>query len=198
MGFLTDNCIFSIFSKDILNHSTPIECGLKDLDNFFMQDAFLQEQALLCKNYCFILSDDSKKVVATFTLLNDSIKKIPNARKKKVEKNIPHGKHYSSYPAVMIGRLGVDKNYQSLHIGTEIINFIKAWFLDPLNKTGCRFILVDSYNKEKTIKFYANNGFSFLFGSEEQEKEFRNIPKEKSLKTRLMYFDLIELAHFHS
>ena len=98
----------------------------------------------------------------------------------------------------MIGRLGVDKNYQSLHIGTEIINFIKAWFLDPLNKTGCRFILVDSYNKEKTIKFYANNGFSFLFGSEEQEKEFRNIPKEKSMKTRLMYFDLIELAHFHS
>ena len=198
MGFLTDNCIFSIFSKDILNHSTPIECGLKDLDNFFMQDAFLQEQALLCKNYCFILSDDSKKVVATFTLSNDSIKKIPNARKKKVEKNIPHGKHYSSYPAVMIWRLGVDKNYQSLHIGTEIINFIKAWFLDPLNKTGCRFILVDSYYKENTIKFYANNGFSFLFGSEEQEKEFRNIPKEKSLKTRLMYFDLIELAHFHS
>ena len=88
MGFLTDNCIFSIFSKDILNHSTPIECGLKDLDNFFMQDAFLQEQALLCKNYCFILSDDSKKVVATFTLSNDSIKKIPNARKKKVEKNM--------------------------------------------------------------------------------------------------------------
>ena len=34
----------------------------------------------------------------------------------------------------------------------------------------------------------------FLFGSEEQEKEFRNIPEDKELKTRLMFFDLIEIA----
>lgn len=193
MGFLADKCQFSYYTQEVLEDSEPIECGNKDLDDFFLKDAFLQEHELLCKNYCFTLADGSKKIIAAFTLSNDSIKKVPNARKKKVEKNIPYGKHYASYPAVMIGRLGVDKDFQRLHIGTNVLDFIKAWFLDPLNKTGCRFILVDSYNKAKNIKFYENNGFAFLFGSEEQEKEFRNIAQEKALKTRLMFFDLIEL-----
>ncbi len=96
----------------------------------------------------------------------------------------------------MIGRLGVDIHFQNLYIGTEVLNFIKAWFLDPLNKTGCRFVLVDSYNKPENIKFYQNNGFSFLFGSEEQEKEFRGLPEKSDLKTRLMFFDLIELSSY--
>ena len=194
MGFLADKCIFSFYTVDSLIDSSVIECGNEDLDNFFLEDAFLQEKELLCKNYCFTLADGSNKIVASFTLSNDSIKKLPNSRKKKVEKNIPYEKHYSSYPAVMIGRLGVDRQFQGLHIGTEVLDFIKAWFLDPLNKTGCRFILVDSYNTEKNIRFYHNNGFMFLFGSEEQEKEFRNIPEDKELKTRLMFFDLIEIA----
>ena len=194
MGFLADKCVFSFYSPDILVDSQPIACGNEDLDNFFLDDAFLQERALLCKNYCFTLAEDTNSIVACFTLSNDSIKKLPNSRKKKVEKNIPYEKHYSSYPAVMIGRLGVDKRFQGLRIGTEVLDFIKAWFLDPLNKTGCRFILVDSYNTDRNIKFYQNNGFEFLFGSEEQEMEFRNIPDGRELKTRLMYFDLIQIV----
>lgn len=175
MGFLADKCVFSTYSMNNVDESCPFQCGVEDLDIFFVKDAFLHQRALLCKNYCFVLADNSKQIVASFTLSNDSIKKIPNARKKKIEKNIPHEKHYSSYPAVMIGRLGVDTHFQNLHIGTEVLNFIKAWFLDPLNKTGCRFILVDSYNKSENIKFYENNGFSFLFGPEGQEKEFRGL-----------------------
>ena len=94
----------------------------------------------------------------------------------------------------MIGRLGVNKNFQSQHIGSEVLDFIKAWFIDPLNKTGCRFLLVDSYNEGRNISFYQKNGFQLLFGSEDQEKEFRNLGKDKLINTRLMYFDLIELV----
>ena len=71
--------------------------------------------------------------------------------------------------------------------------FIKAWFVDPLNKTGCRFLLVDSYNKERNLKFYQNNEFKFLFSTEEQEREFRGLNPDTQLNSRLMYFDLIEL-----
>ena len=62
-----------------------------------------------------------------------------------------------------------------------------------LNKTGCRFLLVDSYNKERNLKFYQNNEFKFLFSTEEQEREFRGLGPDKPLNSRLMYFDLIEL-----
>jgi hypothetical protein len=35
----------------------------------------------------------------------------------------------------MIGRLGVISCWQDKHVGSQVLNFIKAWFIDPLNKT---------------------------------------------------------------
>jgi hypothetical protein len=73
------------------------------------------------------------------------------------------------------------------------MDFIKSWFIDRKNKTACRFIVVDSYNEIKPIRYYKNNGFIELFGSEEQEREYIGFSKGKKLDTRLLYFDLILL-----
>ncbi len=194
MSFIQEKCSFGFLTRQKADNCKPFHCGDDDLDEFFIQDAFLQSEELLCKNYCFVLDEDPSTIVAAFTLSNDSIKKIPGSRKKKVEKNIPREKLYSSYPAVMIGRLGISSDFQGQHIGSDIISFIKAWFVDPLNKTGCRFLLVDSYNKENNLTFYQRNGFNYLFSTEEQEREFRGIKPERPLNSRLMYFDLIELV----
>ena len=194
MSFLQEKCSFGFFTRQKASEGKPFHCGDDDLDEFFLRDAFLQSDELLCKNYCFTLDEDPTAVVAAFTLSNDSIKKIPGSRKKKIEKNIPREKLYSSYPAVMIGRLGISTDFQSQHLGSDVLSFIKAWFVDPLNKTGCRFLLVDSYNKERNLAFYERNGFYYLFSTEEQEREFRGLKPERPLDSRLMYFDLIELV----
>lgn len=94
----------------------------------------------------------------------------------------------------MIGRLGVNKDFQDHHLGSQVIDFIKGWLIDPEYRSGCRFLLVDSYNKPENIRFYQRNGFSMLFSTEEQEKEYRKMKPESPLATRLMYFDLIEVA----
>ena len=193
MNFLQQNCRFGFYTQGKAALCKSFKCGDNDLDDFFTKDAFLQSEELLCKNYYFSLVDDPAQLVAVFTLSNDSIKKIPGSRKRKIEKNIPREKIYSSYPAVMIGRLGISQNFQSKHLGSDVLSFIKAWFVDPLNKTGCRFLLVDSYNKERNLKFYQNNEFKFLFSTEEQEREFRGLGPDRPLNSRLMYFDLIEL-----
>ena len=65
--------------------------------------------------------------------------------------------------------------------------------MDKNNKTGCRFVIVDSYNKERPLKYYAESGFIELFSTEEQEKEFTGLNITDELFTRLMYFDLIYL-----
>ena len=194
MSFLQEKCSFGFYEREKAASCKPFHCGDEDLDEFFAGDAFLQSDELLCKNYCFTLDEDPAELVAAFTLSNDSIKKLPGSRKKKVEKNIPREKLYSSYPAVMIGRLGISTTFQGQHLGSDVLSFIKAWFVDPLNKTGCRFLLVDSYNKAQNLTFYERNGFNYLFSSEEQEREFRNIKPERPLNSRLMYFDLIELT----
>ena len=94
-------------------------------------------------------------------------------------------------PAVLIGRLGISTKFQHLHIGTEVIDFIKSWFVEPYNKTGCRYLVVDAYNEDVPVAFYKKNGFDFMFSTEEQEKSYRGIVSDKPLKTRLLYFDLI-------
>ena len=189
MGFLLDNCTVSPLYGEMLNFS----CGDKDLDDFFLYDAEKYERQLLGKSYCFRLKSDRSFVVCMFTLSNSSIeaRNLPNNRKRKLTENIPHEKSLSSYPAALIGRLGVNKEFSGKGIGTELINIVKQVMLLPSNLTACRYLTVDAYNKEETLKFYNVNGFKTLFSSDGQEKEYIGLPQEKELKTRLMYFDLI-------
>ncbi|MEB2784474.1 hypothetical protein [Algoriphagus persicinus] len=104
-----------------------------------------------------------------------------------------------SYPAVLIGRLGVHKDFRNIEgeeqrLGDQLMDFIKSWFIDSANKTGCRFIVVDAYNEFKPLRYYHSNGFVELFSTEDQEKEFTGIQADQVLVTRLLYFDLIILA----
>ena len=148
------------------------------------------------KSYCFRLDSDQSVIACAFTVSNDSIKvnSLPNSRKKKLVKSIPRPKQFRSYPAVLIGRLGVNQNHKGAGIRRELMDFIKSWFIDPNNKTGCRFMVVDAYNEPIPIKYYTQNDFEFLFSTEEQEKEYMGLLVDDQLKTRLMYFDLIVLA----
>ena len=194
MSFLYDEC-----SLCELKEKTDLEgfcCGDKDLDDFFANDCFAYARELLGKTYFYTAKSAPETVVCAFTLANAGIRvsDLPNARRKKIEANIPHVKSLKDYPAVLVARLGVSENYRSRHIGSDVLEYIKYWFLDPYNKTGCRYVLVDAYNSSSTILFYKSNGFATVFSTEEQEKEYRNIDKEKPLSTRLMYFDLMQLA----
>jgi len=196
MGFLEDNCTFSILSQDLIESCNAFDCGHDDLNDFFTNDSQSYSSQLLGKSYCFLLDENPKEIVCAFTISNDSIKtnNLPNNRKKRVNKEIPRVKHFRSYPAVLIGRLGVSDKYKQNGIGRELMDFIKSWFIDPENKTGCRFVVVDSYNEDIPLAYYQRNSFEFLFSSPEQEKEYMGLPEDYLLKTRLMYFDLIVLS----
>ena len=147
------------------------------------------------KSYCYRLDDNSSVVVCAFTLSNSSIdaRNLPNNRRKRLTENIPHEKTLSSYPATLIGRMGVNREYSGKGIGRELMDYIKQWALLPANMNACRYLTVDAYNNETTLKFYEATGFKTIFSSEIQEKEYMGLPPDKELKTRLMYFDLILL-----
>lgn len=194
MSFLEDKC--SLFRLTDPKEINGFSCGDEDLDDFFTNDCFAFEKQLLGKTYCYRLDENPHIVVCAFTLANAGIRvsDLPNARRKKIEANIPHAKSLKDYPAVLVARLGVSKNFRSKHIGSDVMNDIKYWFLDPYNKTGCRYVIVDAYNNSFTMAFYKDNGFATVFQTESQEREYRHIRKEVSLNTRLMYFDLMPLA----
>ena len=193
MGYLAENAVFMPLTKTVLEESGKFTCGNEDLDDFFQTDSIAYAEDLFGKTYCFRMKENVKELLCAFTVSNASIftMLLPNARKKRVAKNVSYVKRDLIYPAVLIGRLGISIKYQKHHIGTELMNFIKSWFVDSSNKTGCRYLIVDAYNSEIPLTFYKKNGFDFIFSTEEQEKDYRKIVSDEPLRTRLMFFDLI-------
>ena len=114
----------------------------------------------------------------------------------RLERKVPNAKHTRTYPALLIGRLGVNGQFQrsGLHLGSQVIDYLISWFIHPDNKTGCRFMVVDAYNRPETTEFYQKNGFRFLYSDEKFEKEAFHINVNQALNTRMMYLDLIDFV----
>lgn len=176
---------------------TRFFCGDEDLDDFFTHDAYLYAKQLLGKTYFFATKEESPEIVAAFTVSNDSIKAslISKSLRNKLQRKIPNSKRTRSYPAILIGRLGVSHKMRGNDMGGQIVSYIKYWFSDENNKSGCRFVVVDAYNQPSVLHFYEKNGFKYLYLSEEEEREIFNIGEEEPLNSRMMYFDLIQLTN---
>ena len=173
-------------------------CGREDIDDFFHNKAQAYEKAMFGKTYACCPDGDPDTIMGAITVANASIftRHLSWRRRDVIAADIEDEKSGQNYPAVLLGRLGVDRRFQHLHLGPQIIDFVKAWFSSESNKSGCRFLIVDAYNEPGLIKFYERCGLHLFFSTEEQEKKYRNINDREGeppikLETRLMFFDLI-------
>lgn len=200
-----DDLRFAELTKELLDRSFCFSCGDDDLDDFFNNEAVLYREKLMGKTYCLIevltpeetnQSGKEYRIIVAFTVANDSLRiyDLPNNRRKKLIESTH--KHLKRYPGVLIGRLGVNKDYCGKGYGSEILDYVKNWFSEPENKTGCRFVIVDALNSPRVLKFYSENKFSFLFSTDTQELAYEKVNvNQKKPNTRLMYFDLLDLSN---
>lgn len=180
---MTDISNFSLKRLNPYDTRKPFDCKDADLNDFFLKDSSQYDRKLL--SVTFVLEDDVK-TIAFFSLLNDKIsadESTGNWWKKYIRSYFPEGKQYRSYPAVKIGRIGVYYDYQSQGLGSQMMDYIKGLFLED-NKSGCRYLTVDAYNKSDTLQFYERNDFIYF--------KKKVLPTKN--KTRLMYFDLMSLV----
>lgn len=207
-----DQCDFCDLTEEQLSQSGSFLCKDKDIAKFFNEEFANYSHQLLGKSYCFV-EQSNQRIVCAFTVANSCIKvdALPNKKRNKINRKIPNEKRRPQYPAVLVGQLAVHQDYKGKHIGNELMDFIKSWFIDPLNKTGCRYVIVDAINNKKVIDYYKDNGFNFIFGSDEEEMKYLQHEKtqstlqkilhpfhkkatESKIRTRLMFFDLILLS----
>ena len=194
---IDDKCKLVRVQKDVIDHCDTFTCGAADLDEFLYKDSLAYERDLMGKTYCWLLNEDDRKIVGFVTLANAGIQTthLQNNPKRHLHKNIPYNKQGRTYPAVLIGRIAVSKDFQGkdFRVGSQIMDFVKTWFLTDDNKTGCRYVLVDAVNTPHTLTYYERNGFKPLFRREKDERDFYHIKEEDELKTRMYYFDLLLL-----
>lgn len=191
---LEQDAVMLPYTTEVAAYCKPFSCDDSDLDEFFSKDAFLYEDELLGKTYAWINTAAPYEILGLITLANDSVKAqfMAGAARNRLQRSITNAKRGMNYPAVLIGRLGVSSEYRGkgFSIGSQILDFIKGWFRSFNNKTGCRFIVVDAYNNEKTLHFYNKNGFWMLYRTEQEERSFLGLKDDESLETRFMFFDL--------
>ena len=192
MSYLLPNCrLTSLQDIQVQSNLSFFSCGDKDLDEFFQCDAAAYEHALFGKTYAFI--DKRNNITSMFTISNGGIQ--AKQMRRKLRENVPYPKRLiHNYPSVLIGRLAVSEKFQGKGIGSEILDFLKIWFSDSHNKTGCRFLAVDAYNVYSILKFYENNEFSFVFKSENEERASLQLQDGQTLHSRTMCCDLFPYA----
>lgn len=205
MAFLEENCVLNILTDGILSECHPFVCGDEDMDEFFQKDALDYTRYRMGKSYCFRMKDDSQTIVACFTVSNDSIRiyDLPSSRRNAMWGITNREKMLTRYPGVLVGRLAVASQFSGNGVGSEVLDFIRMWFLDESNKTGCRFAIVDAKNDPEVLRFYEHNGFKALFPREIDEDFYTKPPKDdeereermknpRKLRTRLMFSDLLD------
>ena len=186
----------------------PFDCGNPDLTDYFLNSAKQDMHKLLSVTY--YLEADGKTVLF-FTLSNDKISEMEQNRRgeplfpksffRKIKDKFGRPKHRRDYPAVKIGRFGVNRAYRNTdsHWGSRTLDFIKYWMITE-NKTGCCFITVDAY--ATAVGFYTASGLKFLgekerTGYETRKKmhpDFRTRETIDDIPTFAMYFNLLSLV----
>ncbi len=156
---------------------SDFDCGDCDLNEFLIDDALLFAEKRIANTY--ILEDDGS-IVAYFCLLNDKVSRqdVTNSQWKRVKDAFPDGKHFSSYPAIKIGRFAVSPRYKGKNIGTFLMSKLKEMLMS--NPNAFRYITVDAYLS--AVGFYEKNEFKRLTQKEENDH------------TRLMFFDMMSLG----
>lgn len=156
-------------------------CGDADLNDFIMDECSLYRSAMLAVSY--VAETDEGKTLAYFSLANDKVSLSDFENKTEFNRfrrsRFVNEKRLKSYPAVKICRLGTDTSTRGCGLGSELLYFIKSYFIED-NKTGCRFVTVDAY--AAAVPFYLKNGFTPLTDNDKDDP------------TRLLYFDLGDIA----
>ncbi|WP_367899161.1 GNAT family N-acetyltransferase [Leptospira sp. WS58.C1] len=159
-----DYYLKSIFDTDL----EKFQCDSR-LESYFKEDAKDTETELIAKTY-FLHKQSAANPLVGFSISNNAI----NANID-LDMGIVHKARYKTYPAVLIGRFATHKDYLGQGYGLLALDLIKNWFITN-NKTGCRFIVVDS--RKDALDFYAKAGF------EEYPEESPNV------NNKFLYFDL--------
>lgn len=161
---------------------SSFECDEKEITDFLQEDALDYQTQRMANTYLF--ADEDRRPVAYFCISNDCLvdKGFSNRTFNRLHRktNIPNPKRIRQYPAIKVGRLGLTKSLEGKGIGSQLMDFIKA-FITQQQNSACRFLLLDAINKPKQIHYYKKNGFEFLLDEDEADVN------------RIMYYDLMRL-----
>lgn len=142
----------------------PFNCNDEDLNDFLINKSKHYFSEHLATTF-IIESEDL--IYGFYSILNDSLRveEVNFASKssfKRVIKNlVTHRKrHLENFPAIKIGRLGINSDIQTKGLGRIIVNSIIDYAVNQNEFCACKLITVDAY--KQSLGFYEKMGFEYF------------------------------------
>ncbi len=140
---------------DSLHDKKNFVCGKELLDNYLHTQAKQDVKRKL--SACFILSE-GKAVKGYYTLSSTTIQR--DLLPQEIIKKLPPS--YKDLPAILLGRLAVDRRYHGQGLGELLlIDALKRSYDTSVTSIGSMAIIVDPID-EDAVKFYKKYGFILL------------------------------------
>jgi len=176
---------FEPFSTDNAQITT-FDCGNKDLNDFLCTDEVSNyEEEMLGKTTLVYYNGE---LTGYYTLSSTCLGIRYLEHKTGFSKLSEY--HVNELPALLIGRLAIDLNWQKKGVGRYIIQRIAMMALDQSRNQGIRLLVVQA--KEEAFDFYTKCGFDFVMESRKEMKRF------KARGTRTMFFDVSSLKYLQT
>jgi GNAT superfamily N-acetyltransferase len=137
---------------------SKFDCDDNDLNDFLKHDAAKYQADHLSHTRVVFFKGT---LVGYITLLADCIILQTGEKKKALTETRSRHQSVYTFPAIKIGRVGIQKEHQRSGIGTQLLLYTIGLVL-RINRelnVGCRFITLDAY--PKSVPWYLKKNFMF-------------------------------------
>ncbi len=154
---MTEFVLKELDESDVLDN---FSCKDEDIDFFLKNLALANQKAKFSKTY--VLSDKINHKAIAFISLSASQLNTGDARLFGLDK----------IPGILLGRLGVDSNYQGKELGSFLIKMALEKALEASTIVACRLLLVET---SKDMKNYYLEKVSMGFEWFRDKKQFSTL-----------------------
>jgi GNAT superfamily N-acetyltransferase len=133
-------------------------CGEEQLDRYFRERASQDQRRSVAS--CFVLVDRVDQTVAGYYTLSAAAvttRELPETFAHRLPR-------YPNLPAILIGRLAVDRRYQGSGLGRRLLVDALVRARDVTSQVGAVVIIVDALHEE-AARFYEGFGFTRFEGT---------------------------------
>lgn len=129
---------------------SSFHCSEKELETYFHQYVSQDVKKGLAK--CFVLVDQQRSSIIGYYTLSALSIPVPDIPQERLHKGIP----YPNIPAVLIGRLAIDDNFQKQGYGSFLV--ADAIHTIKNSSIGAAVLVVDA-KTDNAVLFYQRLGF---------------------------------------
>ena len=162
--------MYKIESLDQAHLINDFDCGDEKKNKFLKEFSLQNNKGGLGRTYVAVIPEEDKKVYGYYTISSSSVK----------FENLPPSKHLPRYPlpAILIGKLAIDKTAQKQGLGTALLFNALKRATTVAEEIGVFLIEIKAVN-EKAKNMYVKIGF--LEMSDEPLKLYLGIKKVRQL-----------------